>query len=167
MFRDWRNNEKRFFDEFEKELEGMNELIDSMMQNLGKGTNVYGFSMMVGPDGVPHVEHFGKVNPVQVSENRPDAVREPFTSSMIDEKRNELNITAEMPGLEKENIVVNATDNEVIIKGEGGGRKYYKSLQTPPVDPESSTAKYNNGVLEVTLRLKDESKPKGKTVKIE
>ena len=164
MFRGWKRIDKRFFDEFEKDLEEMNGIIDSIMRN---PSHVYGFSMMVGPDGVPHVEHFGKVNPVQVSENRPDAVREPFTSSMIDEKRNELNITAEMPGLEKDSIVVNATDNEVIIKGEGGGRKYYKSLQTPPVDPESSTAKYNNGVLEVTLRLKDESKPKGKTVKIE
>ncbi len=160
MFRGWKKPEKGFFEEFEKELEEMNEMMDSMMRNLGREPQVFGFSMMVGPGGVPQVEHFGNAVPA-------DAVREPYTSSIIDEKTNELNITADMPGIRKEDIEVSATENEVFIKGEGNGRKYTKSVKTPAVDPDSSKAKYNNGVLEVTLKLKESPKPPGKTVKIE
>ncbi len=164
MFRDWRKTEKGFFIDFEKKLEEMNEIIDNMMRNLGKEPQVYGFSMMIGPDGVPHVEHFGNAARCERKEN---TVREPYTSSIIDEKNNELHITAEMPGINKEDIEVNATDSEVIIMAESVGRKYNKSIQTPLIDPDGSKAKYNNGVLEVTFKLREASRPEGKAVKIE
>jgi HSP20 family protein len=164
MFRDWRRNEKGFFDEFEKEFEQMNELMNRMMTSPGKEPQVYGFSVQVGPEGVPHVERFGNLTPI----GKDHDVREPFTSSIINEKDNELNITAEMPGIGKDNIEVNATENEVVIKAEGSGRKYYKSVAAPsPVDPDSAKAKYNNGVLEVTLRLKEPPRTKGKKIDIE
>lgn len=163
MFRTWRRPERGIFDEFEKEIEELNESVSRMMRSLGEEPLVYGFSLQVGPDGVPHVQRFGNVMPTARGEN----VREPFTSSMVDEKNNELNITVEMPGIQKEDIEVNATESDVVIKAEGA-RKYYKSIRIPaPVDPESAKAKYNNGVLEVTFKLKEPSKPKGKPVKIE
>lgn len=170
MFRGWRKPEKGFFEEFEKEIEEMNELVDRMMSSTGKPL-VYGFSMQVGPDGVPHVEHFGNIRPkgdeVSVREAEQN-VREPFIGSMIDEKKNELNITAEMPGVRKEDIEVVANENEVVIKADSEGRKYYKAINTPcMVFPDSAKAKYNNGILEVTFKLKEPSVPKGKTVKIE
>ncbi|KCZ72075.1 molecular chaperone (small heat shock protein) [Candidatus Methanoperedens nitroreducens] len=163
MFRDWRRPARGFFDEFEKEIEEMNESVNRMMRSLGDKPLVYGFSLQVGPDGVPHVEHFGNVRPT----GRGEDMREPFTSSMIDEKNNEFRITVEMPGVQKENIEVNATENEVMIKADGE-RKYYKRVKTPiDVDPDSAKAKYNNGILEVTFKFKEPSKQKGKTVKIE
>ena len=61
MERDWRKTEKGFFNEFEKEIEQMNDLVNRMMQSMGKEPQVYGFSMQVGPDGIPHVERFGNV----------------------------------------------------------------------------------------------------------
>lgn len=170
MFREWRKTEKRFFEDFEREIEEMNELVNSMMHSAGKPM-VYGFSMQVGPDGVPHVEHFGNVRPKSnemIARETGQDVREPFTSSIIDEKNHELNITAEMPGIRKEDIELNATENEVVIKAQGSGRKYYKRESTPrPVNPDSATAKYNNGVMEITLKLKEETKPSGKVVKID
>ena len=165
MFKRWRKNDTGIFDQFEKELEEMNEMMNSMM--LGDKPVVYGFSVQVGPDGVAHVEHFGNVRPGQSVRPEQD-IREPFTSAMIDEKNNELNITAEMPGISKENIEVSATEEEVFIKAEGEGRKYFKNIKAPaPVDPDSSRAKYNNGVLEVTLKLKELHTPKGKKVNID
>lgn len=127
MFRGWRKPEKGFFDEFEREIEEMNQLIDSMMRSTGSEPLVYGFSMHVGRDGVPHTEHFGNVRPAHNELNVREEehnVREPFTSSMIDEKNNELNITAEMPGIKKEDIELNAAENEVVIKADSEGRKY-------------------------------------------
>jgi HSP20 family protein len=164
MFRGWKKIDKRFFDEFEKDLEEINGIIDSMIQN---PSHVYGFSMMVGPDGVSHVEHFGDNNNVTTRENKDNAMREPYISSIVDEKKNELYITAEMPGIRKEDIEVNATENEVIIKAQCGSRKYHKNVQTPAIDPDSSKAKYNNGVLEVMLKLKDIARPDGKKINIE
>jgi HSP20 family protein len=170
MFRRRERHEKGFFDEFEKEIEEMNQLIDGMMRLTDNEPLVYGFSAQVGPDGVPHVRHFGNVRSsdwLNVGEPEQNA-REPFISSIIDEKNNELNITAEMPGIQKEDIELNATENEVTIKADGEGRKYYKSINTPcSVDPESAKAKYNNGVLEVTLKFKETHRPRGKTLKIE
>jgi HSP20 family protein len=174
MFRGWRKPEKGLFDEFEREIEEMNQLINSMIGSAGSEPLVYGFSMHVGPDGVAHVKQFGNIRQVgegqSVEELRVDEqnVREPFTSSIIDDKTHELNITAEMPGIKKEYIELDATENEVVIKAQGEGRKYYKSINTPcPVDPDSASAKYNNGVLEVTFKLKETLKPKGKIIKIE
>lgn len=164
MYKDWRKTEKGFFDEFENELEQMNELMNHMMASIGREPQVYGFSIQAGPEGIPHVERFGNVVPV----GKDHDVREPFTSSIINEKDNELNITAEMPGIGKEDIEVNATENEVVITAESGGRKYYKMLNTPAqVEPDSAKAKYNNGVLEVTLRLKEAPQTKGKKIDIE
>jgi|SRR5659263_10238 len=164
MEKDWRKTEKGFFNEFEKEIEQMNDLVNRMMQSMGKEPQVYGFSMQVGPDGIPHVERFGNVIPVGKDKD----VREPFTSVLINEKNNEINITAEMPGIAKEDIELNATEKEVIIKADSNGRKYYKFIKTQvPVDPDSAAAKYNNGVLEVTFKFKDEKKPDVKSIKIE
>lgn len=164
MWKEWRKNENGFFDEFEREFEQMNELMNRMMASLGKEPQVYGFSIQAGPEGLPRVERFGNLLPV----GKDSDVREPFASSLINEKDNELNITAEMPGIEKKDIEVNATESEIVIKAEGNGRKYYKSIAAPsPVEPDSAKAKYNNGVLEVTLRLKELNTPKGKKIDIE
>ncbi|VVB85157.1 Small heat shock protein HSP16.5 [uncultured archaeon] len=164
MYRDWRKTERGIFDELENEFEQMNELMSRMMTSLGKDPQVYGFSIQVGPEGIPHVERFGNVLPV----GKDHDLREPFATSIINEKENEFNITAEMPGISKEDIEVNATENEVVLTAEGSGRKYYKSIAAPsPVDPDSAKAKYNNGVLEVTLRLKEPPRSKGKKIDIE
>lgn len=62
---------------------------------------------------------------------------------------------------------VSATENEVIIKTTGE-REYYKVFPAPcPVNPDSTKAKYNNGLLEVTLKLMDTIKPDGKSINIE
>jgi len=48
MFKDWRRTEKGFFDEFEREFEQMNELMNHIMTSRGKEPQVYGFSVQVG-----------------------------------------------------------------------------------------------------------------------
>lgn len=160
MFRGWRRPEKEFFEEIEREIEAMNEMINRLHR--GDEPLVYGFSLRIGSDGVPHMERFGNLTSRETIDN----TREPFTSSIVDEKNNELRITAEMPGIRKENIEVNATGNEVVIRAEAGERKYYKNVKTPSIDPESARAKYNNGVLEITFKLKEPVRT-GKAVKIE
>jgi HSP20 family protein len=174
MFEGWKRTDKGIFEEFEKQIEEMNELMEKMMHETGKEPLVYGYSMHIGPDGIPHVEHFGNIRQDGLEQiagfpgPKDQDVREPFASSIIDEKNKELCITVEMPGVRKEDIELNATENQLVIKADSNGRKYFKTITNPsPVVPDSAGAKYNNGVLEITLKLKGSRKPEGKTVKIE
>ncbi|HEY9246028.1 MAG TPA: Hsp20/alpha crystallin family protein, partial [Candidatus Methanoperedens sp.] len=61
MFRGYRRPDKGFFDEFERQIEEMNQLMTQMMQSMGSEPLVYGFSLQFGPDGIPHIERFGNV----------------------------------------------------------------------------------------------------------
>ncbi|MCZ7382154.1 MAG: Hsp20/alpha crystallin family protein [Candidatus Methanoperedens sp.] len=174
MFEGWKRTDKGIFEEFEKQMEEMNELMEKMMHEAGREPLVYGYSMHIGPDGIPHVEQFGNVRQDGLPQTgglqapKEQDVREPFASSIIDEKNKELCITVEMPGVRKEDIELNATENQLVIKADSNGRKYFKTITNPsPVVPDSAGAKYNNGVLEITLKLKGRRKPEGKAVKIE
>ena len=94
-----------------------------------------------------------------------EGVRTPFCD--VQETDSEVIITAELPGVSKEDIQINATENEVEIKAEKEDRKYHRVIPLDTeVDPKSARAKYNNGVLEVKLKMK--SKPsRGVSVKVE
>lgn len=168
MFIERRRTDRGVFEEIEKELEEMNIIMNHMINHGRSKPEVYGFTLQVGSDGVPHMERFGNVRTANKSAEIAEVnVREPFVSSIIDEKNNVLNITAEMPGIHKKEIELNATENEVIIKTTGE-RKYYKAFPAPcPVDPDSAKAKYNNGLLEITLKIMDTIKPDGNSINIE
>jgi|Deesub1362A_J573_1020465.scaffolds.fasta_scaffold00413_27 HSP20 family protein len=129
---------------------------------------VYGWSMEVGPDGIPRIQEFGNVRPTRGGFVE-RGVREPFTSTMIDEENDVLRITAELPGVSKEDINLSATENSVTIeaKTKEGERKYYKVLtDLPEIDPDSAEAMYNNGVLEVTFKLKERPERRGKRIEV-
>jgi HSP20 family protein len=135
------------------------------------GPIVYGYSMTIGPDGKPKVREFGNIkSPVgeMGSFEQPSlsAEREPLID--ISSTDNEVKIVAEMPGISKEKIKVNAYDNYVEIKSEDPNRKYHKKIEVPEdIDIESARSNYNNGVLEITFKKKEQQKPKGRQINIE
>ena len=137
------------------------------------GPFVYGYSMSMGPDGKPIVQEFGNVK----SSKRPGAfgfdqpalepkdAREPLVD-VINEAE-QIRVLAELPGVEKSDIKTTIAEDSLTIRVESQTRKYYKEVKLPAnVDPDSSKASYNNGVLEVTLR-KVRAKPKGREIKID
>jgi len=135
------------------------------------GPIVYGYSMTIGPDGKPKVREFGNIkSPVgeMGSFEQPSlsAEREPLID--ISSTDNEVRIVAEMPGISKEKIKVNAYDKYVEIKSEDPNRKYHKKIEVPEdIDIESARSNYNNGVLEITFKKKEQQKPKGRQINIE
>ena len=207
--------------DFDDQFRRMRAYMDAMMEKAASGElkdmreggpYVYGWSMRVGPDGVPHVQTFGNVKPQAMRSGRPmqlgpetgagdrvpgaggrvqgpgsrvpgpgddegtgDAcepgmmgmpgVREPLTD--ICEGEREITITAEMPGIEKDLIELETGDDFLVIKVEKGSRRYFKEM---PLDvnivPNSARAKYNNGVLEITVS-KAPTEKKGTKVKVE
>jgi HSP20 family protein len=115
---------------------------------------VWGFRMTTGPDGRPHIERFGN-NPRQMTGKtgfQPSAEREPLVD--VIEDTDVVRVIAEIPGVQKENIELSATENSLLIQAnsEDMNRKYYKELDLPCIIiPDSAAAKFKNGVLEVEL----------------
>jgi HSP20 family protein len=157
----------REFDEMEREFE---RLFGEALRSGGGGPWYYGYHYHVGPDGKPHVETYGNLpNMPQLGDQELQAldsdVREPYTDVMEDQDT--VVITAEMPGIEKKDVKLSATGREFEITAESETRKYHKTLTLErEVDPKTARATYNNGVLEIKVKLK-EKKPKGVDIKVE
>lgn len=129
------------------------------------GPFVYGYSMTIGPDGKPIIREFGNIKPSWSKGLEVKEEREPLVDTMVDEKT--VKVIAELPGVDKSDIKLNATEKSLTISVDTEKRKYYKELELPvEVDPESAKASYKNGVLEVTLERIKPKRP-GKEVKIE
>ena len=137
------------------------------------GPIVYGYSMTIGPDGKPNIREFGNVKSPYSGRGggfyqQPSisSEREPLVDVSSTDK--EVKIVAEMPGVKKENIKINAYENTVEITSDDPQRKYHKVIDLPTeADTETVKSTYNNGILEVIFNKKKETKPKGKEIKIE
>lgn len=96
----------------------------------------------------------------------PSGMREPFIDVIENDK--EIIASAEMPGLEKEDIDINIIEDrlEITAKSKHEQKKeekgyiyrerrsgsYYRSITLPsPVDPDKSKASYKNGILEIKM----------------
>jgi len=163
------------FDELEGELEEMERnmlrLFEGMknvsLEKQGEGEPyVYGFSMRVGPDGKPHIEEFGNIPGKRIGTEEVSMEREPLTDVIEGDK--EISVIAELPGVEKKDINLSATEETLEIKVDTPERKYSKEVRLPAkVKAEITKASFKNGVLEVKLKRAKDKKEKGVKVKIE
>ena len=129
------------------------------------GPYYYGYTMTMGSDGKPVVKEFGNVKPNLLPTSD---VREPFVDVLVDDKEKVLKLVAEMPGVEKKDIKIIVEGRTVSLDAEHGQKKYRVKVPIRhKVDEDSVKAIYANGILEVSFKLKEENKPKGKTVEVE
>lgn len=113
---------------------------------------VYGFKYHLGPDGKPRFEEFGNVRPSPRGAITSDS-REPLVDIM--QGPDDLKILVELPGVRKDDIKLKTTEKTMQIMATHGDYKYQKNLDLPvEVQPETATATYNNGVLQVTLQIR-------------
>ncbi|MEW6603677.1 MAG: archaeal heat shock protein Hsp20 [Thermoproteota archaeon] len=177
-----------FFSEFEEMCREMERMFEETIQNTerlpkdlvreyqssigGKvrevGPIVYGYSITVGPDGKPHIREFWNVRPsfgatggmLQLTSER-----EPLADIVTTDK--EVKVVVEMPGISKEDIVINAYENQMEIStSEKAERKYRKVIDLPAdADIEPGKSGYKNGIFEIIFSKK--AKPKGKEIRID
>ncbi len=179
--------EEDSFDEFEdvdelfkKLAEGffnlpkLSEMIESILkefeQDKEKFMNLkeplfWGFSITRGPDNKPVIRKLGNIEPGEekaiVKEER-----EPLVDILSEGK--EIVVIAELPGVEKDQINLKATDNYLILNATAPQRKYYKKIDFKErIDPSSAKAVYKNGVLEVRFKKLDASNTSGAEIKIQ
>ncbi|MEA2055295.1 MAG: archaeal heat shock protein Hsp20 [Candidatus Thermoplasmatota archaeon] len=120
---------------------------------------VHGFKVQFGSDGKPHIEDFGN-RTIKSPKGKPtiSEEREPLTD--IIEGDEDVAVTVEMPGIEKENIDLNVTGDALEITVDNPKRKYHKKLDLPcDVNPKTTKATYKNGVLDVVVKRKEKKKP--------
>jgi len=161
------------FDEFEEHFRKMQRWMNQMARDAmsGKlpspeegGPYVYGWSLRVGPDGKPHFQEFGNVPSVTGAPRAMIGAREPLVDVVEGDKT--VSVTAEVPGVSKEDIDLEITGDTLIIRVDKDERKYYKEVELPcEVDADSAKASYQNGVLDIELK-KAKPKKKGKKIKI-
>jgi HSP20 family protein len=173
-FEEMRREMERMFEETMRNAEGVpKDLIREYQTPTGGkvrevGPIVYGYSVTVGPEGKPIVREFGNVKPMLGTAGggpQLTSEREPLTDVVTTDK--EVKVVAEMPGISKEDIKVNAFDNKVEISTtEKAERKYHKTVDLPPdADIDSVKSNYRNGILEITFNKK--ARPKGKEIKVD
>ncbi|MEW5955639.1 MAG: archaeal heat shock protein Hsp20 [Candidatus Micrarchaeota archaeon] len=127
------------------------------------GPFVYGFSMRVGPDGKPIVHEFGNV-----PRGKREGVEEREPLVDVIDKDKEVSVIVELPGVDKQDIKLQAKGEALSVKVDTKERKYSKEIPLPAkVKPESAKATYKNGVLEVTLQKITPSPEKKREIKVE
>jgi HSP20 family protein len=136
------------------------------------GPIVYGYSMTIGKDGKPVVHEFGNVKPSKSrygsGRTKPQLTEEREPLVDVSTTNNQVIIVLEMPGVKKEDIKLYASEYFVEVQSTDPKRKYHKTIELPKeIDIERVKSKFNNGILEITLNKKEETKSKGKEIRID
>ncbi|MEE8401898.1 MAG: Hsp20 family protein, partial [Candidatus Hydrothermarchaeaceae archaeon] len=67
----------------------------------------------------------------------------------------------------KKDVNITATETEIKISAETKDRKYQKSIPlNAEIDPKKTTARYNNGILEIKAPLRHKEEHTGHSVKV-
>jgi HSP20 family protein len=155
---DKRKDLRDVLDELDDYFQNFQKEIGDAVKNSVMGTErwakpfIAGFSFNVGPEGKPSVQTFGN-NPISG-----DGFRSPIIEQVVDEKTGTLRLLLEMPGVEKQDIKVEATEDTALITAENDGRKYRAELGLKtPVKADSGRAEYKNGILEISFSLRDKA----------
>ena len=167
MTEDMRKNLKDMLDELDKYFEEFeNDVQDAVRQRLA-GTKLFskpfvaGFQMRMGPEGKPSIQFFGD-NPQQG-----DGFRSPMSEQVVDNKAGTLRLVMDMPGVEKSDIQITATEDSTAVKAERGARKYSAEItHRVKADPDTGKAEFKNGVLEISYSLRDKANKAFKRVNV-
>jgi len=131
------------------------------------GPFVFGYSMKIGPDGKPNIREFGNVKPRRNGLPQVQEEREPLVDMV--ETDGEVHVVVELPGVDKNDIKLQATEDTLTITVDTAERKYFKEVALPAnIKVKEAKTQYKNGVLEVTLpKVKNGKQPKGEPINID
>lgn len=149
--RDMLDELDKYFEEFEKDVQ---DVVRNGISAVHSQTEPYmaGFSFKFGPEGRPNVQFFGD------SPLHHDGFRSPMSEQILDEKNGLLRLVLDMPGVEKSDINVEATEASAVVTAERGPRKYKADIDLKvQVQPDGGKAEYKNGVLEISFSLRDKT----------
>lgn len=144
-------------------IEKLGELAETGREMRREGTlshddklkGVYGFRMKVGHGGdAVDIEPFGNVKLDKRSRHAVvHEVREPLFD--IIEEKDRILVIAEMPGITADDISVSVDGDVMNVDASRRDCKYHKEILLPkPVAPSAIKVVCNNGIVEISCRLK-------------
>jgi HSP20 family protein len=174
----WRNPwdyTNRIFEEVDKEFSEAEQMLSRLFRTVRDPHPTfetfpyyYGYQITVGPDGRPRIREFGNAKPGSRGLVQQSAVREPLVDTAFDEKDSSLTITAELPGITKQDIKLEIAEGLVTIHAEKGDKRYHTEIPLDEqLDAETAKATYTNGILELKIKSKKLPKPKAKEIKVD
>lgn len=174
----WRNpwdQTNRIFEELDKEFSEAEQMLGRLFRTAREPNQTfdtlpyyYGYQITVGPDGKPRIREFGNAKPALRGMMQQSTIREPLVDTAFNEKDNTLTITAELPGITKNDIKLEISEGLVTVHAEKDDKKYHTEIPVnDEIDSDSAKATYTNGILELKLKSKRSPKLKPKEVKVE
>ena len=80
----------------------------------------------------------------------------------------EVKVVLELTGVKKEEIMINAYGETVEVTANNAQRKCHKTIELPKeANTDNAKSTYQNGILEITFGKRENTKPKGKEIKID
>jgi len=147
-------------DDIREDIRRMTEEMMKMFSSAQPGKPiVHGYKIRIGPDGKPKIEDFGN-KPTKSPDGEPLISEEREPLSDIIEGDEDVAVTVEIPGVEKNDIDLNVNEDTIEIKVNNPQRKYHKTLELPcDVKPKTTKATYKNGILDVVIKRREKKKP--------
>lgn len=175
----WKRKDRDEFDEFFGGI-GLDEMVKRMFGEFGGFDDLFktegptegqpyvkGFSIRMGPEGEPEIREFGNTGDEFKGRGVPEEQQQETLIDVMEEDE-EVHVIADMPGVSKEDIDVNASKTSLNIEAEGESRRYSEKVDLGcEVYPDSAKAKYNNGVLEVTLKRTEPKEEEEEQTKVD
>ena len=168
-FEEWWRRTRKFIEDIDRMFDELMREAFRLPEERGRrrvyGPYFYGFSVTIGPDGIPRIREWGNIRPGPVRPVISETI-EPLTD--VIEEDDVIKVIIDMPGVEKEDINVEATERTITVSAEREERRYFKRVTLPkPVLPETARAQYKNGVLTITVKKAEAEREKGFKVKVE
>jgi HSP20 family protein len=149
---------ERIFKEMKRMFESTNfqEMIEKMLRDSFESNKrfIHSLSINILPGGRPKIQRFNN-HPLKNPQGKTISSEEHGPLTDIIEGNEEVAVTVEIPGVEKEDIDLNATENALEITVDNPERKYHKLLNLPcSIKQKTAKAVYKNGVLDVVIKRK-------------
>jgi HSP20 family protein len=126
---------------------------------------VYGFSYSFNPaESEPIFREFGNIR----ASDR-ELIRSNSRTPLVDivDRADAYNIAVELPGVKKEDINLNISEDEIEVRTTGEKTFFTRNILADPVDPGTAKASCNNGVLKIEVEKQRTSARRGTEVKID
>ncbi len=146
--------------EFKIDMNEIEKLMNQMIMEMPPGSFFgengkpirMGFLIKMNSKGESSINQFGNIK-VEKGKLTVQKKQEPLVDvNYLDKK---IIITAEMPGIEENEVKVSAFENRVLIDSTNRARPYFKKLMLRgEVKPNSFKHSFNNGILEIVLDKK-------------
>jgi len=153
---------ERIFDEMQRIFESTNfrEWAKGMLHDSSEPNKrfIHWLGIDIVPVGKPKVQRFCNC-PFKNPKGEPMSYKEPELLTDIIEGDEEIAVTVEIPGVEKEDIYLNVNDDTLEITVNNPRRKYHELIDLPCViKPKTMKVTYKNGVLDVVVKRKEKKK---------